>query len=976
MNSPQQSRPLASYLDAAKDFEAKWQHHWQETNAFETDPIRLDQPKQVILDFFPYPSGIGLHVGHPLGYIATDVFARFRRMQGYNVLHSMGFDSFGLPAEQYAVQSNRHPRETTDENVANMLMQLRRMGLDHDEKRRFLTSDPDYYKWTQWIFLILYDSVWDPVVEWTDSLGRTVRGRSIAADELRRLLADGSRHVDRDDHVAGPSTPGARPAKPDEIDALIDKNRLAQLREVEVNWCPMLGTVLANEEVTTDGRSERGDYPVYRRPLRQWTLRITNYADRLAEDLGLLDWPTGILEMQRNWIGARDGARIDFAVEGSEDILSVFTTRPDTVYGVTFLGLAANHPLTLATVPAVQRAALDNRATDAENGASKPTIRGLQLPFFGIHPLTAERIPLFATNYVLSDYGTGAVMGVPAHDQRDFDFARQFDLPIVPVIRPDHDWLAANAPALANISDEDELRQLYATHCAAFASAYEGYGDMLSAAPNPQSLRKLSNAAGRKEIISDLETKGGGRAVRTYRLRDWIFSRQRYWGEPFPIVYDPTDDRVYALADSELPVRLPPMEDFSPITSDDPNAPVRTPLSKVVDWVTVWGNVGADGRVVLTEPNASGARRFLRDTNTMPNWAGSCWYYLRYFDPDDDTAFVAPALERYWGDGPNAIGSVDLYVGGAEHAVLHLLYARFWHKVLYDRGLLSAPEPFTKLYSQGMITADAYQDARGFYVETFDVDLRDEGGTPTAIMKTTGERVTIVKGKMGKRYKNGIPPEEVADRHSVDAYRCYMMFLGPLDATSPWREEPIVGIDRFLSTVWQMAHGPFDEAVDPEIESVVHRTIRDVTANIENLRLNTAVAALMKLVNALSHQKQAPARAHVETLVKLMAPFAPHLAEELFAACFALPDGITTVAKSPWPSYDPAKTVVKRQVVIVQVNGKVRGKLEVDADVNDSAVETLAKQDQTVARYLSGKQLRQTFHATRVQSRLVNFLTE
>ena len=506
MSTSQKLRAPLSYLKVAKDFEAKWQRRWRETNAFATDPVRLDQPKQLILDFFPYPSGIGLHVGHPLGYIATDAFARFRRMQGYNVLHSMGFDSFGLPAEQYAVQSNRHPRDTTDENVANMLKQLRLMGLGHDEERRFLTSDPDYYKWTQWIFLVLYDSVWDPVVEWTDSVGRLVRGRALAADEMRRMFADGSRFVDRNGLVAAPNAPGTKRAEPGNIEALVDRNRLAQLREVEVNWCPMLGTVLANEEVTVDGRSERGDYPVYRRPLRQWMLRITSYADRLAEDLALLDWPAGILEMQRNWIGARDGAWIDFAVEGSKDTVAVFTTRPDTVYGVTFLGLAANHPLAVATVLAADRVELDQIAAASEAGAdsAKPATRGLQLPSFAIHPLTGERIPLFAIDYVLSDYGAGAVMGVPAHDQRDFEFARQFRLPIIPVIRADHDWLVANAPAPASAGTEDQLLRHYATQCADFARANDGYGEILEAAPNPPAIRKLANADGRKAIIAGL----------------------------------------------------------------------------------------------------------------------------------------------------------------------------------------------------------------------------------------------------------------------------------------------------------------------------------------------------------------------------------------------------------------------------------------------------------------------------------------
>ena len=974
-HTPQQ--PL-SYLKAAREFEPKWQAYWVAENVFRAEPIGSERQKQVILDFFPYPSGIGLHVGHPLGYIATDVFARFRRMQGYNVLHSMGFDSFGLPAEQYAVQSNRHPRDTTNENVANMLKQLRLLGLDHDEARRFLTSDPGYYKWTQWIFLVLYDSVWDPAAEWTDGLGRQVRGRAVAADDMRRMLTSGARFVDRNGIAVAPGTAGARRAPRDDIEELVDTSRLAQLREIEVNWCPMLGTVLANEEVTADGRSERGDYPVYRRPLRQWTLRITSYADRLEEDLSLLDWPSGILEMQRNWIGARDGAEIEFAIDGREETVRVFTTRPDTIYGATFVALAADHPVARALAPPTDHRTLDQLATTsaAGAGAAQHTLQGLRLPAFAIHPLTNARVPMFAAAYVLSGYGTGAVMGVPAHDQRDFEFARRFGLPIAPVIVPDRDWLVANAPAATQHDPEESLRQLYAHDAAGFANAYEDLGEMLHAPPNPPAVWGMENAGGRAAIIADLESSGRGRAKRTYRLRDWIFSRQRYWGEPFPIVYDPTDERVYALADTELPVLLPPMEDFSPITGEGPDAPVRTPLGKATEWMTVWGIVGPDGRVTLTKPDAPGAKMFRRDANTMPNWAGSCWYYLRYFDPANGAAFVAPDAERYWSGGSHAVGTVDLYVGGAEHAVLHLLYARFWHKVLYDRALVSTPEPFAKLYSQGMITADAYQDTRGFYTDPIDVNLRQENGIPVAIHKATGERLTIVAGKMGKRYKNGVPPEEVAARHSVDSYRCYMMFIGPLDATSPWREEPIVGVDRFLSAVWQMAHGPLGDTIDPEVDRIVHRAIRDVTADIHGLRLNTAVATLMKLVNALSGQNGRPARTHVETLVKLLAPFAPHLAEELYDTCFALPTGVATVATMPWPAFDPEKTTLKRQMIIVQVNGKVRGKVEVDAGIDGAVVEIVAKDDPAVAKHLHGKAIRQVFRINRGESQLVNFVTE
>jgi leucyl-tRNA synthetase len=956
-HQPEQAAEAASYLEDARTFEPAWQRRWRESDALAAD-LQSGLPKQVILDFFPYPSGAGLHVGHPLGYLATDTFARYRRMQGYNVLHSMGFDSFGLPAEQYAIQTNRHPRETTAENVANILRQLRLLGLGHDESRRFLTSDPAYYRWTQWIFLQIHDSVWDADARWTDGLRRTVTGRAVTASEMRRMLATGERCVGTDGLPASSGSAGARRAQAGEIERVIDRSRLARMQEVEVNWCPMLGTVLANEEVTADRHSERGNYPVYRRALKQWTLRISCYADRLDQDLSLLDWPPGIVQMQHNWIGARDGVELRFPVQG-EDALSVFTTRPDTIHGVTFLALAAEHPLARRLLPA--------RLLDPLGGAaSADPPAGLRLPFEAIHPLTGATLPVFVAPYVLSAYGTGAVMGVPAHDARDFTFATSMGLAVVPVIEPEDTWLIASGPPGTAIED---LRELYRRDPAAFGRAYEACSSLLGCPANPAHLHGAPTSLAQAQVLADLQAASAGRATRTYRLRDWIFSRQRYWGEPFPIVYDEDTLEPHALADSELPVQLPPMEDFSPEVSDDPDMPVRTPLDRAPGWLHVWGRVVGDGRVILTAPGDPGARRFLRDPNTMPNWAGSCWYYLRYFDAHSDTAFVSTEAERYWSGGPAAAAAVDLYVGGAEHAVLHLLYARFWHKVLYDRGLVSTPEPFARLFSQGMITADAYQDARGFYVDPHDVSLRMQDEVEVAIDKNSGEQLTIHAGKMGKRYKNGVPPEEVTARHSVDAYRCYMLFLGPLSSSTPWREEPIAGMTRFLSSVWQMAHGPLEDALDPEVDRIVHRTIHAVTADLEALRFNTALSSLMKLHNAIEAAPGRPARQHVETLVRLLQPFAPHLAAELQDTCLACP-----AAAIRWPSCDLKKLALARLTLVVQVNGRVRAQIPIGADADAASREAAARAEASVAEHRSGRTVRKLVHVARGETRLINFV--
>ena len=940
--------------------ERRWQQRWEAERTFATpnpgeagfDPQR---PKYYVLDMFPYPSGVGLHVGHPLGYIATDIMARYKRMKGFAVLHPMGYDAFGLPAEQFAVETGVHPRTTTEQNIANMTRQLKRLGLSYDWDRCVSTTDPAYYRWTQWIFLQMYGSWFDP---------RAQAARPIAA--LRNQLESGELDVGPLGELmpvgaSGAMDPfGGTPVgvhKWHELGAaersdVLDRYRLAYVDEVAVNWCPALGTVLANEEVTSAGRSERGDHPVYKRPLRQWMLRITTYAERLLADLELVDWPEPIKLMQRNWIGRSAGAMVDFAVADSDQVIAVFTTRPDTLFGATYMVLAPEHPLVPTVTSADQRAAVEryqreaetrsdvDRMADTAGGAAAGAVArsGAFTGAHAINPTNGERIPIWIADYVMMGYGTGAIMAVPAHDQRDFEFARQFGLPIRAVVMPDRDWLSAQGTDAA----------AYQRDPAAMDVAFEGDGISINSANDDVSLDTLPTPEAKDRIVAWLAAVRVGRAQVQYKLRDWLFSRQRYWGEPFPIVHTEAGG-VVALDEDQLPVGLPEMADFRHEADQDPDLPPRPPLSRApADWRHVSGEDlpatlrGCDERVT-------------REFNTMPQWAGSCWYYLRFLDPHNGERFVGPEAERYWmasrrGDGRAHAGGVDLYVGGAEHAVLHLLYARFWHKVLYDLGHVSTPEPFGRLYNQGHIQAHAFRDERGVYV-------------PADAVKQDGDRwlydgrtVTREFGKMGKSLKNAVSPDAICEQYGCDALRLYEMYLGPLDQAKAWSTQDIVGLHRFLSRVWRnfvREDGSLtlnDEPASADLRKALHRTIRKVGDDIERLGFNTAIAALIELNNQLVPLATLP-REVAEPFVLMLAPLAPHIGEQLWA----LLGHDRSLADEPFPSFDETLLVEAEVEYPIQVNGRVRGRITVSADAPTTAIEQAAVGDEAVQRAIGDK---------------------
>jgi leucyl-tRNA synthetase len=904
----------------ANEIEPRWQEYWSQHGTFHApnpvgelaDPAhpRAGAPKLHVQDMFPYPSGAGLHVGHPLGYIGTDCYTRYKRMAGFNVLHPMGFDAFGLPAEQYAVQTGTHPRTTTEANVERYRTQLRRLGLAYDERRTFSTTDPEYYRWTQWIFLQVFNSWYDPQ-----------RGRARPIDELIQQYETGER-----------ATPGEPWAALSGVERrhIIDSYRLAYMSEAPVNWCPGLGTVLANEEVTPDGRSERGNFPVFKRSLKQWMMRITAYGDRLVDDLDVLDWPEPVKLMQRNWIGRSRGAHVDFGVQ--DGVIRVFTTRPDTLFGATYMVLAPEHELVSAVVPAAwpdgtrpvwtggyatpAEAVAAYRAdaaakTEEERTADSKVKTGVFTGAYATNPVNGAQIPVFIADYVLAGYGTGAIMAVPGQDERDWAFAEVFDLPIIRTVE---------APE-------------------GFAGAFTGDG----AAINSEWLDGLGVADAKASMISWLEEHGHGRGATTFRLRDWLFSRQRYWGEPFPIVYDETGLPV-ALPESMLPVVLPEVDDFSPKTYDpnDSESMPETPLSRKKDWVEVELDLG------------DGPRRYTRETNTMPQWAGSCWYELRYLDPHNDKVLVDPSNEAYW-MGPQRegdTGGVDLYVGGVEHAVLHLLYARFWHKVLYDLGHVSSFEPFRRLFNQGYIQAYAFRDARGFIVPAEEVVERD--GT----WHYGDQEVYREYGKMGKGLKNVVTPDEISDRYGADTFRVYEMAMGPLDVSRPWETRAVVGSQRFLQRVWRLvvdeetgAVRATDTPLDPPVRKLLHRIIDGVRTDMDELRFNTAIAKLIELTNALTPLPVA-SREAIEPLVLMMSPFAPHLGEELWRKL----GHDDTLAYTAFPEADPAQLVAESITYPVQVNGKVRGRVSVAPDTTEDAVRAAALAE--IADVLAGREPR------------------
>lgn len=920
----------------AADIEARWQDAWDAEGTYEApnpsgdlagDAAVAARPKKFIMDMFPYPSGAGLHVGHPLGYIATDVFARHARMTGHNVLHTLGFDAFGLPAEQYAVQTGTHPRVSTEANMENMKAQLRRLGLGHDKRRSFATIDPEYYKWTQWIFLQIFNS-------WYDDAAK--QARPIA--ELVEQFENGTREV-----------PGGRDwsaLSAVERAEVLGEYRLAYASDAPVNWCPGLGTVLANEEVTADGRSERGNFPVFKAKLRQWNMRITAYADRLLDDLDALDWPEAIKLQQRNWIGRSEGARVDFQV-GDTGAITVFTTRQDTLFGATYMVLAPEHDLVEKIVPAAwpdgtHEVWTGGHATPAEavdayrkQAASKSDVErqaeakektGVFTGAYATNPVSGEQVPVFIADYVLMGYGTGAIMAVPAHDARDFAFARAFELPMRCVVEPSDDR---------------------GTDPSTWDDAFSSYeAKLINSSNEDVALDGLGVVDAKAKITAWLADRGIGEGTVNFRLRDWLFSRQRYWGEPFPIVYD-EDGVAHSLPESMLPLELPEVEDYSPRTfdPDDADTQPETPLSRNEDWVNVTLDLG------------DGPKKYRRETNTMPNWAGSCWYELRYLDPHNSEKLVDPAIEQYW-MGPREgmpTGGVDLYVGGAEHAVLHLLYARFWSKVLFDLGHVSSAEPFHKLYNQGMIQAFVYRDARGIAVPAAEVEERD------GAFYYQGEKVSRVLGKMGKSLKNAVTPDEICSEYGADTLRLYEMAMGPLDVSRPWDTRAVVGQYRLLQRLWRNIVDEttgevtvVDEPADEDTLRALHKAIDGVSQDMVAMRFNTAIAKITELNNHLTKSGGALSRPVAEQLVLLVAPLAPHIAEELWRRL-----GHTeSVVHQDFPVADPAYVVDETVTCVVQIKGKVKARLEVSPSITDADLEALALADPAVVAALGGAEIR------------------
>lgn len=946
----------------AQDIERRWQKFWDEQGTFWAANVNgkltdaqgknaEGRPSFFAMDMFPYPSGKGLHVGHPLGYLATDVVSRYHRMKGENVLHAMGYDAFGLPAEQYAVQTGQHPRITTEANIANMKRQLHRMGLSFDARRSFATIDPEYVRWTQWIFSKLYDAWYD------ESYVRADGGKG-SARPISTLIESFENKTRAIPGFSGKAWQDL--SKAEQADVLNDF-RLAYISKSPVNWCPGLGTVLANEEVTAEGRSERGNFPVFQRHLRQWSMRITAYGSRLVEDLDTIDWPEKVKLMQRNWIGKSHGAHIHFQVpcaDGQTRDLEVYTTRPDTIFGTTFAVVSVDHPLLHHVpeawdddVPEAWKGGFANlsegleqyrktthakRAKDRTQDADKKT--GLFTGLYAINPVTGVKLPIFASDYVLMDYGTGAIMAVPGGDQRDYDFATSFDLPVVYTVQP----LPESGENLADYEGKAPFVGHDGTVInSAIDSTYTLHDSL--------DINGLAVEDAAQKVNAWLAKAGVGEGTISYRLRDWLFSRQRYWGEPFPIVYD-EDGVAHLVPESQLPIALPDVPDYQPKTfePDDADSQPEAPLSRNEDWVKVRMDLG------------EGEKTYYRDTNTMPNWAGSCWYYLRYLDPTSDKQLVDSQEYNYWmgvkpGELPGKAGGVDLYVGGVEHAVLHLLYARFWHKALYDLGYVGTAEPFYRLFNQGMIQAYAYTDERGQYVPASQVveGEPDEHGEPT--FSYEGKPAYREFGKMGKSLKNIVTPDDMYDNYGADTFRLYEMSMGPLAESRPWNTKNVVGGMRFLQRLWRNvvdettgACVVSEDGLDEKTLRLLNNTIAEVTVEMEAMRPNTAIAKLIVLNNHLTSLNTTP-RSAVEPLVLMLAPIAPHICEELWQKL----GHNTSIAHAQWPQADTRYVGVDKVVAVVQVKGKVRAKLDVDPNISAQDLEQLALQ--AVADRLGGK---------------------
>ncbi len=860
------------------EIEPKWQQYWEEHQTFKT-LNDFSKPKYYVLDMFPYPSGAGLHVGHPEGYTATDIICRYKRMKGFNVLHPMGWDAFGLPAEQYAIQTGTHPAVTTNKNCDNFRRQIKSLGLSYDWDREINTTDPKYFRWTQWIFTKLYNCWFDPEA----GKGRPISELPIPAD----IQAQGQSAINK----------------------YIGEKRLAYYDNAQVWWCQSCKTVCANEEVLTDGSHEKCGNQVTRKNLKQWLLRIPHYAERLLEGLDSLDWPEGVKDMQKNWIGKSTGAEVDFAIEGMAEKLRVYTTRPDTLFGATYMVVSPEHPIleTLVTPENTEKFKQYIQAASLKSDLDRTELAKDKTGVFtgrnAINPITGLPIPIWVADYVLMGYGTGAIMAVPAHDNRDFEFAQKFNISIVCILDP------------KSADEETRAKVLAGEACWTEDGAYIN-------SANPAiglELNGLNKKDGIAKVVEWLGEKGIGKATINFRLRDWLFSRQRYWGEPFPVIH--WEDGEVTLVEENLPVELPGMEKYEPGEGGE------SPLANATDWLYVTDANGRKGR---------------RETNTMPQWAGSCWYYLRYIDPKNDESIFDKKLENYW-------MPVDLYVGGAEHAVLHLLYSRFWHKVLFDLGIVSTSEPFQKLFNQGMILAFAYQTATGAKVASDLVEEKEGKYFHTE----TGEELSQIVAKMSKSLKNVVNPDDVVAKFGADSLRLYEMFMGPLDDTKPWAENGVKGVFGFLNRTSRFFGNPeniVEEADDKETLKLLHQTISKVAFDIENMKFNTGISALM-IFNNLAMKKGKVSKQTAETFAKILSPYAPHLAEELWQ----LYGNQETLAYAPWPVVDPEMLTEDVFEYPVSFNGKVRFKLEFLVGTPNAEIEAAVLAHETSIKWLEGK---------------------
>jgi leucyl-tRNA synthetase len=940
----------------ARATEAKWQEFWEKNKSFRAQDVS-PKPKLYVLDMFPYPSGEGLHVGHPEGYSATDMYCRYQRMKGYNVLHPMGYDAFGLPAEQYAIKTGAHPRVTTEKNIANIRRQIKQLGFSYDWDREFATTDTDYMRWTQWIFLLLFDTWFDRAFEWTDPGGKNRKGKARPISEL-------------------PIPEEIRAQGENAVRLYQDSFRLAYQAESPVNWCAALGTVLADEEVI-NGRSERGDHPVQRIPLRQWMLRITEYSDRLVEDLETLQWPDPIKEMQKNWVGRSEGAEVDFFIgeesafaswttdreksgfpkDPGPDAIRIYTTRPDTLFGATYMVVAPEHPLVDRLTTDAQQAQVDAyrkrvaETSEEDRIAGRGEKSGVFTGGYALNPVNGERIPVWIADYVLISYGTGAIMAVPGHDQRDLEFAQAFKISVRAVVKPGESWLKKIQDMLKNAQPIPLTIANYANHIGELPEAFSEDGEGMQSSRPGLSLNGLPTPQAKAKITEWLVSEGIGRPAVKYKLRDWLFSRQRYWGEPIPILHEldsagnPTS-LLRAVNPDELPVLLPEMEDFKP--TGRPGGP----LEKATQWI----RVEKDGR------------SYARETNTMPQWAGSCWYYLRFCDPKNNREPWDPAKEKYW-------MPVDLYVGGAEHAVLHLLYSRFWHKVLFDRGHVSTMEPFRRLVNQGMILSITYRTSEGKIIPYTGIRFEEK----KALYAETGEELTGETEKMSKSRGNVIPVDVPLQKYGADTTRLYEMFMGPLEATKPWSMQGVEGISRFLNRAWRMIAdetaedtclnskvAPREVEANEEQLRVLHKTIQSVTQDMENLSFNTAISRLMEFVNFFTAQESRPFGC-MENFVRMLAPMAPHICEELWQVL----GHEESLICEPWPIFDSKHVQESTIEIPVQINGKIRGRITASVNATDSELEQAALADPRVQKSLEGSTVRKVIL---VPKKLINIV--